>query len=377
MNRLRVLVVEDSTTIRRYLVGVLQRDDGIEVVGEASNGMDAAEMCARLRPDVVTMDMILPNMNGVLATEQIMAYTPTPILIVSSSVNRGEAFRTYDALAAGAVDVLDKPRANESTEQWELRFLAAVKMVARIKVITHPRGRLRASTTEREGRLQTDTLSSEPMIPRADWDRTAYSVELIAIGASTGGPAAISQILQSLPLNFPIPILIVIHIAEIFAAAFGEWLAMETRLPVRFARDYDQLPHVGGPCVLLAPAGRHMVVEGARIRLLESPERNSCRPSVDVLFESLAREMGERASLTLLTGMGRDGAQGMLIARKAGCDTVAQDEQSSVVFGMPAEAIRLGAARRVLPLQDIAGYFQLLAGRPGMMTDVDERAGRQ
>jgi two-component system, chemotaxis family, protein-glutamate methylesterase/glutaminase len=375
MNRLRVLVVEDSTTIRRYLVGVLLRDAGIEVVGEATNGTEAAEMCARLRPDVVTMDMILPNMNGVLATEQIMAYTPTPILIVSSSVNRGEAFRTYDALAAGAVDVLDKPRANESTEQWELRFLAALKMVARIKVITHPRGRLRAS--EMGSRLQTGTLLSEETVQRTGWDRSAHSLELIAIGASTGGPAAISQILQSLPLGFPIPILIVIHIAEIFAAAFGDWLAMETQLPVRFARDYDQLPRVGGPCVLVAPAGRHMIVEDARIRLVESPERNSCRPSVDVLFESLAREMGERASLTLLTGMGRDGAQGMLTARKAGCDTVAQDEHSSVVFGMPAEAIRLGAARRVLPLQDIAGYFQLLAGRPGTVSDVDERAGRQ
>jgi two-component system chemotaxis response regulator CheB len=352
MSGLRVLVVEDSATIRNYLGGVLQRND-MEVIGEASNGAEAVEMCARLRPDIVTMDMMLPEMNGVLATERIMAYSPTPILIVSASVNRNEALRTYEALAAGAVDVLDKPKADQTTEEWEQRFIASVRMVARIRVITHPRGKLNPS-------IDASTVRSA-LVTRQSYGPGAQ-VKLIAIGASTGGPGAIAQVLKALPANYPIPIVVVLHISELFAFAFADWLATQVHLPARLALDGEPLPFRGTSGILLAQAGKHMIVNGGRIRLTTTEERNSCRPSIDELFESVAREVGNGALLCLLTGMGKDGAEGLLAGRKAGADTIAQDEASSVVFGMPGEAIRMGAAQHVMGLDEMAEYLKSLAG---------------
>ena len=348
---LRVLVVEDSITIRRYIVRVLEAN-GMEVVGEAADGLSATQMCKALQPDMVTMDMILPGLSGLAATEQIMAFCPTPILIVSASVNRGEVFQTYEALAAGAVDVFDKVRSGEITSEWETRFVAAVRMTARIKVITHPRARLSQGRAFQPAMDETANGTTSPSDMQAD---------LIALGASTGGPAAIAEILRKLPAGFPIPILIVLHISELFAFAFAEWLNTLSPIPARYAQDGELLPRPGKPQIILAPAGRHMVVESGMLRLRDSPERNSCRPSIDVLFESIARHEPLRASLLLLTGMGKDGAQGLLAGRQAGLDTIAQDEASSVIFGMPAEAIRLGAVKRVLPLQEIAPNLMELA----------------
>lgn len=342
-------MVEDSITIRSYLVRVLESVGEMEVVGEATNGRDAVELCARLRPDVVTMDMMLPEMNGLLATEQIMAYSPTPILIVSASVNRGEAFQTYEALSAGAVDVLDKPALSSDASGWEQKLIQAVRMVARIKVITHPRGRLRLAQRRAD------------MAPVVSTGQRQNKIELIAIGASTGGPGVIAEILAALPADFPIPILIVLHISEIFSFAFAEWLSQQVKLPVRMAVHREALPMLGTPGVVLAPAGHHMVVDGGRICLTDGPERNSCRPSIDELFDSVARELGEHAAMVLLTGMGKDGAQGLYSGRKAGAETMAQDEETSVVFGMPGEAVRLGAAKDVLPPEEIAERLKKLA----------------
>lgn len=366
---LRVLVVEDSLTIRKYLVRVLQAN-GIEVVGEAEDGLRAVALCSQLKPQVVTMDMILPGLSGLAATEEVMAYSPTPILIVSASVNRGELFQTYEALAAGAVDVLDKIKPGETSAAWEQRFIAAVRMAARIKVITHPRARLLRMSASR-----AQVLPAEPLTPArtASLSQTAGLVgasspgtaspsraDLIAIGASTGGPAAIAEILRSLPPQFPIPILIVLHISEMFAFAFAEWLNTLSPIPARYAIDGEPLPTPGNPQILLAPAGRHLTVVAGELRLSDAAERNSCRPSIDVLFESLALEPSSRAVLCLLTGMGKDGAAGMLAGRRRGLQTVAQDEASCIIFGMPGEAIRLQAADRVLPLQEIASFFASL-----------------
>ena len=215
-NTLRALVVEDSTTIRKYLAGVL-RAHGVEVVGEAENGVQALELCRTLRPDVVTMDMILPEMSGLAATEQIMAFCPTPILIVSASVNRGEVFQTYDALAAGAVDVFDKVRASDAGTggAWEERFVAAVRMTARIKVITHPRARLRpatAFTRESHAPAASESLSLEavrgegstPALSRPDAGHASASrLDLVALGASTGGPAALVESCAAFRLTTP------------------------------------------------------------------------------------------------------------------------------------------------------------------------------
>lgn len=362
MTKLRVLVVEDSLTIRSYLTSVINREPSMEVVGEASDGREATELCARLKPDVVTMDMMLPEMNGVIATEHIMAYTPTPILIVSASVNRGEAFRTYDALAAGAVDVLDKPHADESAESWEKRFLSTLRIVARIKVITHPRGKLRAQAALQASAASTTARSSSPATSRrgnGHFSPRSRQVEMVTIGASTGGPAAIVNVLSPLSADYPIPVLVVLHISELFAFAFAEWLGGQIALPVRLAKDGERIPRYGTPGVILAPAGRHMVLESGRIHLTLTQERNSCRPSIDELFESVAREVRDRAAMVLLTGMGKDGAQGLLAGRTSGAETIAQDENSSIVFGMPGEAVRLGAAHHILPPDEIA---QLLKG---------------
>jgi len=341
MARIRVLVVEDSLTVRKRLCEVLGRDGEIEVVGEAEDGRRAIELARDLRPDAITMDMMLPAMSGLSATEYIMAYQPTPILIVSSSTNRGELFKTYEALAAGAVDVLEKPGPDEDGGPWERRLVAAVKLVARIRVIRHPRARLAAfGATSVHGR----TDRAFPPAPRRD--------KAVAIGASTGGPGAIVEVLRSLPPAFTAPILLVLHINEPFGRAFADWLDGQTPRGVRYPRDGERLEDARG-WVVIAPPGRHLVVRDGLLRLTDEPERHSCRPSVDVLFESVARELGGAATACLLTGMGRDGAAGMLAIRRAGGLTIAQDEATCVVFGMPREAVALGAAEQVLPLGEI------------------------
>lgn len=334
----RVLVVEDSATVRERLIAALEAAPDIEVVGEATDGKRGIELCRQLRPDVITMDMMLPLMSGLSATEYIMAHCPTPILVVSASINRGELFKIYEALAAGAVDVLEKPTGLEEPGAWERRFIAMVKLVARIRVITHPRARLTGLTT--------------PRANPASFPCAAYPYKVVAIGASTGGPGAILQILCNLPADFHIPILFVLHINEPFGTAFADWLDSQTSRPVVYARDGAAVAAAAGH-VVVAPGDRHMIVSEGRVRLTRDPERHSCRPAVDVLFELVAAEYGASAAACLLTGMGRDGALGLLRIRQAGGLTIAQDEASCVVYGMPREAANLGAATHVLPLTEI------------------------
>jgi two-component system chemotaxis response regulator CheB len=348
----RVLVVEDSLTVRRRLIEVLEADPDIVVVGEAAEGQRAVELCSRLRPDVITLDMFLSGMDGLQATEQIMAYCPTPILVVSSSTNRGDLFKTYDALAAGAVDVMEKPLGDVFDDGWDRRFVSTVKVVARIKVITHLRAKLRT-----RGIPPTMAAASPQQSPGGPTKPVC-----VAIGASTGGPAALREILGGLSAGFPLPILLVIHIGSPFGTALAEWLDAQSPLRVACAVDGEPFPPRGQAKVILAPPERHLVLSDGRLRLTADPERHSCRPSVDVLFASVARALGGSAVACLLTGMGQDGAEGLLAVQRAGGLTLAQDEATSVVFGMPREAIRLGAAHRVLPLSEIAPTLRALAG---------------
>jgi two-component system chemotaxis response regulator CheB len=350
MRRIRVLIVEDSLTVRKYLWSVLSADPEVHVVAEAGDGKEAIELCAEHKPDVITMDMMLPVMSGFSATEYIMAYCPTPILVVSSSVNRGELFRTYDALAAGAVDVLEKPTGAIPEEAWERRFLATVKLVSRISVITHPRARLLTLQQARLVREQGALAGALP--PRR---------RIVAIGASTGGPAAIVEVLRTLPASFELPILLVLHINELFGTAFADWLDAQLALGVVYARGGESLAGMRGK-VIMAPAGRHLTVRNGRLALTMDAERHFCRPSVDVLFESVATGYGPSAIACLLTGMGRDGASGLLKIRQAGGLTIAQDEATSIVYGMPREAALLGAATQVLPLHEIGAAVVAAAG---------------
>jgi two-component system chemotaxis response regulator CheB len=347
MTKVRVLVVEDSLTVRQALLEALRADAELEVVGEALDGRQAIDMCRELRPDVMTLDMILPVMSGLGVTEYVMAHCPTPILVVSSSVNRGELFKTYDALAAGAVDVLEKPRGDESDGEWEQKFCAAVKLVARIKVITHPRARLGA-------------LGRPPSVPPALPGRGPRKTEIIAVGASTGGPGALVSVLGALPPGFPIPLIFVLHLDEVFGTAFAEWLDAQTHHRVAFAREGEPVASYAGR-VAMAPPGRHLVVRARRLCLTSDPPRHSCRPSIDALFETVATHYGPSAAGCLMTGMGRDGAAGLLEIRKAGGLALAQDEATSVVYGMPREAVLLGAVERVLPLDGIGRALAALA----------------
>ncbi|MBX3167225.1 MAG: response regulator [Candidatus Eremiobacteraeota bacterium] len=325
---MKVLIAEESPALRQKLAEILNRG-GIEVVGEAWQGRQVVELCEQLRPDLVLMAVDLEGMNGLEATEQIMAFSPTPILVLS---DRPTHPNCQKVLAAGAVDCI-------SSRDWENGLVRRVRLVSRVAVITHPRARLKRAD-----------LGPPPPggLPR---------VRLICLGTSTGGPGALVEILSSLPPTLQVPILVVIHIQPPLGGGFAQWLASKVPRPVDYARSGQLWQECRGR-VLLAPPDRHLRLAGPRLVLDDQPPRHSCRPSVDVLFESVAQEVGSAALACLLTGMGRDGAAGLLAIHRAGGLTMAQDEASSVVYGMPREAVQLGAAQKVVPLQQVSTLIQ-------------------
>ncbi|GAA3275554.1 chemotaxis-specific protein-glutamate methyltransferase CheB [Dactylosporangium vinaceum] len=345
---IRVLIVEDSATVRQCLRDALRQCDGFEVVGEATDGAQAVELCRRLRPDVITMDVMLPVMTGLAATEQIMAIAPTPILVVCSA-DRREMFTTYDALAAGAVDVLEKPRGDAGDDTWGQRLRTAVRVVSRIRVVTK-------------------RLAGPPAaLPATVAPPAAAAPRAVLIGASTGGPGAIVRLLRALPAGFALPVLYVQHLSanESFAQAFTDWLAQQVGLVVAYARGGEAISALAGR-VTMAPPNLHLLVRDGHLHLSAAPPRHSCRPSVDMLFESAAADLGRAAAGCLLTGMGRDGAGGLLALRRAGAPTFAQDAGSCVVYGMPKEAAALGAAAETLPPEQIGARLGALAGEGRM-----------
>ncbi len=330
----RVLVVDDSPLVRDIITMILQEDPEIQVVGQAENGQVAIDLVSALRPDLVTMDIMMPVMDGLTAIQHIMAYQPTPILVVTSS---SEAQVAYKAISNGALEVMQKPDMSLGPTEWE-GFVRRIKLLAQVKVITHVRGRGAAST-------QVLPLVGQAAAAAGSRGR------ILAIGASTGGPAALSKLLTGLPPDLPVGVVIVQHIADGFVPGLVSWLKTVTILNVKVAEE--------GACiepgtVYIAPSGRHTVVgSGGRLHLLDSPPVDSQRPAVDVLFEAIQQQYGRNAIAVLLTGMGRDGARGLKAIRDAGGRTIAQDEASCVVYGMPRAAVELGAAEQVLPLSEI------------------------
>jgi two-component system chemotaxis response regulator CheB len=348
---LRVIVAENSISMRAQMVNALSADRGIRVVAEAADGRTAIDQCLQLRPDVVTMDMMLPVITGMAATEHLMVHCPTPILFISTAGDRGEVVGSGDALAAGAVDVLAKPPAHDSacSAQWNRKLVATVKLAARIQVITHVGQQRRGEDASgARGRMHQEALKSD-----------AYS--LVVIGASAGGPRALVALLSTLPRSFSLPILLVLHVNERFNPDFAAWLSVATGRPARLAVHGERVSSAARE-VLIAPAGHHLTVRRGVVALTRDAERHSCRPSVDVLFESVASEYGTRAAACLLTGMGRDGACGLLAIHRSGGLTIVQDEETCAVYGMPREAVRLGAAQHVLPIDRIGPALDQLTG---------------
>lgn len=332
---IRTLIADDSELTRVVLRDLLSQDTAIEIVGEVSDGRAAVEQTAKLKPDLVIMDVMMPIMGGLEAVAEIMAATPTPILMLSANTDRHDSQSAFAAIKLGALDVMEKPSGvvTEAFSQIACRLIAKVKSLSRIKVIHHYR-------------------VQRPRVERAAIPVSTAPRRILAIGASTGGPKAVLQLLQELPGNLAAAVLIVQHIADGFAPGFADWLSRESALTVRLATPGETLQ---AGTVLIAPNNAHLTVQSNRIALEDSPPKNNCRPAVDVLFHSLADQgLAAETVALLLTGMGADGAAGMDTLKKQGAYTIAQDEASSAIFGMPKAAIERGAATEVLPLEHIA-----------------------
>lgn len=362
---IRVLIVDDLRVAQLLLTHILGSDPEIQVVGVADNGEDALEAVGRLRPDVVTMDVHLPGMDGYEATRAIMESIPTPIVIVSGSTEVKNQASTFRLMEVGALAALRRPPGGADPEfkAAARELIQTVKLMSEIKLVRRMRRSAPASMA------QTVPLPALWAVPRS-----TAPIQVVAIGASTGGPQVLQTILSGLSPGFGAPVLIVQHIAKLFTAGFAEWLSGAARFPVRIAAAGEELLPGRG---YLAPEGFHLGVgSGPRIALSQDPPDNGLRPSVHHLFHSVAAVCGPRAVGVLLTGMGRDGAAGLAELRQRGATTIAQNEASSVIFGMPGEAVKLGAAHHVLPPEGIVALLASLVGAKPPGTEINSNQQR-
>lgn len=336
---IRVLVVDDSVVARDLMVYVLNSDPSIQVVGVAQDGEEGVALATRLRPDVITMDIHMPRLDGYQATRRIMEQCPTRIVMVTASALPYEVAETFHALEAGALTVVGRPIAPGHRE-FEM---AARELIRTIKLMSE------VSVVRRWGKKKDKAATVPP--GAGDEPVRAGSVRLVAIGASTGGPLVLLSILSQLPKNFAVPIVIVQHISAGFTEGFAEWLSQATGFPVHVARQGERV--LNGQAYLAPDEVQMQVVNGV-IKLTTDPAENGLRPSVSYLFRSVTASYGAKAVGVLLTGMGRDGAKELKEMKLAGAVTIVQDKDSAVVFGMPGEAVKLDAARYVLAPDDIA-----------------------
>ncbi|HEX9667994.1 MAG TPA: chemotaxis-specific protein-glutamate methyltransferase CheB [Thermoanaerobaculia bacterium] len=340
MTVVRVLIVDDSLSVRAVLRRFLSRAPDLEVVGEAEDGAAAVEAAAALGPDVILMDLQMPVVDGYTAIERIMAHRPTPIVVLSSLANRDAMTTGFEAIRRGALEVLPKPEDPASWEQLAASLAATVRELAGA-----------ALAPARSAAMPAPSAGTRraPAPPAA---LSPNDLRWIAVGASTGGPAALRELLAELPPDPPVTVLVVQHIAAGFELGFADWLARELRADVRLAQD-GETPRAGA--VRIARAGAHLLLEpdGALRLDAQRPPRAGHRPSIDELFLSCAASCPRQTAGVLLTGMGQDGAEGLLALRQAGGLTMAQDEASAVVFGMPRVALERGAAELALPPREL------------------------
>ena len=343
----RVLVAASSEPDRRQVLTLLRGDRGFELAGVAVNGKETIEAAKRLRPDVVVMYSALSLVSAADATGAIMHDCPAPIVVVVGEPTAESRKLAENALRAGALAILPKPAERDDTAEKGAELLRMLRSMAQVKVIHR-----RRALSKGPERPPSSVTREETVAPR-----------IVAIGASTGGPQALQTILTALPAGFPLPVLVVQHIAAGFESSLVSWLAPQCALPVRIAE--CGAPAVQ-PGIAVAPTGRHLLVRNGRVFLSDAPPMNGHRPSATVLFGSVAGEYGSRAIGVLLSGMGEDGAQGLRDLRAAGGLCIAQDKASSVVFGMPGAAISLGAAEFILSPARIAALLSRYASPTGV-----------
>jgi len=346
---IRVLTVDDSPTKRRFIRSILESDAELSVVGEATNGNEAVNLSRILKPDVVTMDLFMPEMDGFEAISQIMTTQPVPILALTSA---DLARLSFKALEAGALMILNTPVAASRHDPDAARLISTVKMLVGVKVVRR--------------KIKPPALASEeqaiPPSPAQLLDASSLfrfrEAQIVAIGASTGGPPALQSLFARLPANFPLPIVVVQHISIGFVAGLAQWLASSAALRVKIAENGEKL---ASGTIYIAAEQRHIsILRQGIVALSLSTKTDTHCPSVNVLFESIAESYHGNAVGILLTGMGEDGARGLLRLRQAGAYTIAQDETSSVIFGMPKAAIERGAAVEALNLELISSRLTQL-----------------
>lgn len=349
---IKVLVVEDSPVVRDFLVYILSSDPEIQVIGTANNGEEAIEFVSHKKPDVITMDINMPKMNGMDATRRIMETNPMPIVIVSGSWNVKEVETTFRAMEAGALAVVQRPRGigHPDHEATAKELITTVKLMSEVKVVRrwpHYRRDIVAKAAPPPTEVNIQQLTAE--------------IKIVAVGASTGGPVVLQTILSGLPKDFPVPLLIVQHMASGFVKGMVDWIGQSSGFPAHVASEGE---YILPGHAYVAPDGAHMGVEaGNRIALSKDNPDDGLRPSVAYLFRSVANVYGRNAVGVLLTGMGKDGAEELKLMKDKGAITIVQDENSSVIFGMPKVAIERDAATYVLPPDRIAAALTSLTNK--------------
>jgi two-component system chemotaxis response regulator CheB len=343
---IKVLIVDDSPLATELLTRIIHSDPDLKVIGCVDSGERALNFIKWEIPDVITMDIVMPKMDGFETTRRIMQTTPIPIVIISACFKGEDVQKSFEAIDAGALDILEKPPGPQDPDFDTLakRILKSIKTVAGTKLIARHYS-------------QPHSLS-KPKLPDSEAASSLSQIEAIAIGSSLGGPHALRTIFKELPAQFRLPIFVVQHISPGFAPGFTEWLGEHTPLHVKLAQK-QEIAQSG--CIYIAPDHHHLEIHrGHLICLATTPPERGLRPAVGHLFRSMAKTYGAHGMGIILTGMGRDGVEDLLLMKQSGALTVAQDKESSLLFGMPKEAIAIGAAQRILSLQQIAELLKLI-----------------